>query len=123
MLAGSEVKSVRLGKLNLKDAYCKVIHGELFLVGAHISAYEKGSHFNPDERRIRKLLLHRQEIDKLRGKIEQKGLTLVPTKAYFSQGLLKIEVGLARGKELHDKRKTIKDRDIARDTERQLSKL
>ena len=122
VLAGSEVKSCRMGKINLKDSYCKVMRGELFLVNAHIGAYEKGSYFNPDERRSRKLLLKRQEIDKLRGKIEQKGFTIVPTKAYFVQGLLKIEIGLARGKEGHDKRKTIKEKDIARDTAREISK-
>jgi len=123
VLAGSEVKSVRMGKINLRDAYCKILKGELFLIGCHISAYEKGSHFNPEETRSRKLLMHRTEIDKLRGKVEQKSFTLVPTKAYFNQGLLKIEIGLAHGKELHDKRKTIKDRDIARDVQREISRI
>lgn len=104
VLAGSEVKSIRLGHVNLKDSYCIIREGEMWLVNTHITPYEKGSYFNKEATRTRKLLLKRHEIDRLRGKVEQKGLTLVPTKLYFKQGLVKIEVGLARGKELHDKR-------------------
>lgn len=120
VLVGSEVKSVRLGQVNLKDSYCIVKNGSLELVNAHISPYEKGSFFNVDSRRTRKLLMHKAEIDKLRGKVEIKGFTLVPTKMYFKQGLVKIEVGLAKGKELHDKRKTLADKDMKRSLERQL---
>lgn len=120
VLVGSEVKSVRLGQVNLKDSYCIVKNGSLELVNAHISPYEKGSFFNVDARRTRKLLMHKAEIDKLRGKVEIKGFTLVPTKMYFKQGLVKIEVGLAKGKELHDKRKTLADKDMKRSLERQL---
>lgn len=120
VLVGSEVKSVRLGQVNLKDSYCIVKNGSLELVNAHISPYEKGSFFNVDSRRTRKLLMHKAEIDKLRGKVEIKGFTLVPTKMYFKQGLVKIEVGLAKGKDLHDKRKTLADKDMKRSLERQL---
>lgn len=120
VLVGSEVKSVRLGQVNLKDSYCMVKGGNLELVNAHISPYEKGSFFNVDARRTRKLLMHKAEIDKLRGKFEIKGFTLVPTKLYFKQGLVKVEIGLAKGKELHDKRKALADKDMKRSLERQL---
>lgn len=120
VLVGSEVKSIRLGQVNLKDSYCIVKGGNLELVNAHISPYEKGSFFNVDARRTRKLLMHKAEIDKLRGKVEIKGFTLVPTKMYFKQGLVKVEVGLAKGKELHDKRKALADKDMKRSLERQL---
>lgn len=120
VLVGSEVKSVRLGQVNLKDSYCIVKGGNLELVNAHISPYEKGSFFNVDARRTRKLLMHKAEIDKLRGKVEIKGFTLVPTKLYFQQGLVKVEIGLAKGKELHDKRKALADKDMKRSLERQL---
>ena len=118
VLAGSEVKSVRLGHINLKDAFCLVRDGEMWLVNCHITPYEKGSYFNKEATRTRKLLLRRHEIDRLRGKVEQKGFTLVPTKAYFKQGLVKIEVGLARGKELHDNRATEAKKTVKRDIER-----
>lgn len=118
VLEGSEVKSVRQGRINLKDSYCLIKSGEVFLLNTHIAAYEKGSFYNPEERRTRKLLLKKTEINKLRAKIEQKGYTLVPTKAYFRQGLLKIEIGLARGKELHDKRRVLAEKDAKRETER-----
>lgn len=120
VLVGSEVKSVRLGQVNLKDSYCIVKGGNLELVNAHISPYEKGSFFNVDARRTRKLLMHKAEIDKLRGKVEIKGFTLVPTKLYFKQGLVKVEIGLAKGKELHDKRQALADKDMKRSLERQL---
>lgn len=120
VLVGSEVKSVRLGQVNLKDSYCIVKGGNLELVNAHITPYEKGSFFNVDARRTRKLLMHKAEIDKLRGKVEIKGFTLVPTKLYFKQGLVKVEIGLAKGKELHDKRKALADKDMKRSLERQL---
>lgn len=120
VLVGSEVKSVRLGQVNLKDSYCTARDGELSIINLHISPYDKGSFFNEDSRRTRRLLMHKQEIDKLRGKVEIKGYTLVPTKIYFKQGLVKIEIGLAKGKELHDKRQSIALKDMNRKLERDL---
>lgn len=120
VLVGSEVKSVRMGQVNLKDSYCTVRNDELNIINMHISPYDKGSFFNEDSRRTRKLLMHKQEIDKLRGKVEIKGYTLVPTKIYFKQGLAKIEIGLAKGKELHDKRDSIALKDMNRKLERDL---
>lgn len=118
MLKGSEVKSIRLGRVNLKDSYIFIKGGEPFLCGAHVSPYEKGSVFNPEARRDRKLLLHKEEIRKLRAKVEQKGYTLVPIKIYFEQALCKVEVGLCRGKQLHDKRASIAERDTKRELDR-----
>lgn len=120
VLVGSEVKSIRMGKVNLKDSYCMIRKGEIFLFNCHVASYEKGSHFNPDERKTRKLLLKRAEIDKLIGKVEQKGYTLIPTKVYLSGGLVKVEIALAKGKELHDKRQTLKEKDIKRMVEREI---
>ncbi|MDD4839117.1 MAG: SsrA-binding protein SmpB [Clostridia bacterium] len=117
-LVGSEVKSIRLGQVNLRDSYAVVKNGEVFLFGAHISPYEKGSIFNVDARRTRKLLLNRVEINKIKGKIDQKGYTLVPLKLYFKQSLVKIELGLCKGKELHDKRAAIKQREEKRTVDR-----
>ena len=107
VLVGSEVKSIRLGQVNMKDTYCLIRGDEIELINLHISPYEKGSYFNVDSRRARKLLLKKAEINKLRGKVEQKGYTLVPTKMYFKQGLVKVEVGVAKGKDLHDKRQSL----------------
>ncbi len=120
VLVGSEVKSIRLGGVNLKDSFCIIKNGEVFILNMHVSPYEKGSYFNEDPRRTRKLLMKRAEIDKLLGKVSAKGYTLVPTKIYFKGGLVKVEVGLARGKELHDKRDSIKEKDMKRDLQRQL---
>lgn len=120
VLVGSEVKSVRQGSLNMKDSYCLVRGDSVELINLHISPYEKGSYFNVDARRSRKLLLKKAEINKLRGKVEQKGYTLVPTKIYFKQGLVKVEVGVAKGKELHDKRQALQDKQQARQLERDL---
>lgn len=117
-LQGSEVKSVRLGNVNLKDSYAVIKNGEVFLVGAHISPYEKGSHFNPDSKRMRRLLLHKAEILKLRQKIQEKGYTLVVTKLYFKDALVKAEVALAKGKEGQDKRRQIKEREEKRNIQR-----
>ena len=117
-LVGCEVKSIRQGQINLKDSFCIVKGGEVLLMNAHIKPYEKGSYFNVDAKRPRKLLLHKKEIDKLLGAVTQKSYTLVPTKIYFRQGLVKVEVGLAKGKELHDKRKTIAYRDAKREIDR-----
>ena len=111
VLVGSEVKSVRKGAVNLKDSYAIIKGNEVFLLGVHISPYEKGSCFNEDPLRTRKLLLNRQEINKIRGKIEIKGYTLVPLKMYFKQSLVKVALGICKGKELHDKRQAIKTRE------------
>lgn len=120
VLVGSEVKSIRLGAVNMKDTYCIIRGDEIELINMHISPYEKGSYFNVDSRRARKLLLKKAEINKLRGKVEQKGFTLVPTKLYFKLGLVKVEVGVAKGKELHDKRQALQDKQQARQLERDL---
>ena len=117
-LVGSEVKSVRQGCVNLKDSFCVVKEGELWLMNAHIKPYEKGSYFNVAERRPRKLLAHKAEINKMRGKVEQKGYTLIPTEMYFKQGLVKVKVALAKGKELHDKRETEKEKQQKRNIQR-----
>lgn len=117
-LQGSEVKSVRLGNVNLKDSYAVVKNGEILLVGAHIAPYEKGSYFNPDAKRMRRLLLHKKEILKLKQKVAEKGYTLVVTKMYFKEALVKVELGLAKGKEGHDKRNAIRERDEKRIAER-----
>ena len=120
VLVGCEVKSVRLGAVNLRDSYVIVKNGEVFLLGMHISPYKMGSYFNPDPRRTRKLLLNRSEINKLRGKVEQKGYTLIPLKIYFKDALVKIELGVCKGKELHDKRAAIKERESKREVARVL---
>lgn len=120
VLIGSEVKSIRLGQVNLKDSYCIIKDGEIILLNGHISPYDKGSFFNDDPRRNRKLLLKKVEINKLRGKVEQKGFTLVPTKLYFKGGLVKVEIGVAKGKELHDKRQSLSEKESKRSLDRQL---
>ncbi len=118
VLVGSEVKSIRQGGVNLRDSFVIIKNGEVFMIGAHISPYKMGSYFNVDSRRTRKLLLNRVEINKLRGKVEQKGYTLVPLKMYFKDALVKIEVGLCKGKELHDKRASIKEKENNRNLQR-----
>ena len=120
VLVGSEVKSIRLGQVNMKDTYCLIRGDEIELINLHISPYEKGSYFNVDSRRSRKLLLKKAEINKLSGKVEKKGYTLVPTKLYFKQGLVKVEIATAKGKELHDKRQSLQDKQQARQLERDL---
>ena len=117
-LVGSEVKSIRQGAVNFKDSYAFVKNGEVLLMGAHISPYEKGSFFNTDPYRTRKLLLNKGEINKIRGKIEIKGYTLVPLKMYFKKALVKVELGICKGKHLYDKRQTIKAREEDRKMER-----
>jgi SsrA-binding protein len=122
-LKGSEVKSIRQGKANLQDGYALVRNGEALLLNVHISPYEKtAAYFNHDPRRTRKLLLHKQEIRKLIGKVEQQGLTLIPLKMYMKRGLVKMTIALAKGKKIHDKRASIKEREdkreIARATKR-----
>ena len=114
-LVGSEVKSIREGGLNFKDAYVDFRNGELFLVGCHISPYSHGTSQNHLAERVRKLLLHKREILRLGGKATEKGLTLVPLRAYFKNGRIKVEIGLARGKREHDKRDAIKKKDLDRE--------
>lgn len=121
VLTGTEVKSIRMGTLNLKDSYAEVAHGEIFIHNMHISPYEKGNIFNVDPVRKRKLLLHRQEISKLLGYITQKGLTLVPLKVYINEkGLVKIELAVAKGKKLYDKRDDIAQKDAQRRIHKEL---
>ena len=118
-LFGTEVKSLRQGRVNLKDSWCSIVKGELFINGMHISPYEKGNIFNKDPLRIRKLLLHRYEINKIEAKLKEKGLTLVPLKVYFKDSLVKVEIGMARGKKLYDKRQDIAKKDQRREAERE----
>jgi SsrA-binding protein len=113
-LVGSEVKSIRGGKANIKEAFVRIMNNEAFIVGMHVSPYEKGSYFNQDPLRQRKLLLHKREIVKLYSLATQKGLTLVPLAVYLKQGKVKIEIGIARGKKLYDKRQSIAERDAQR---------
>ena len=117
-LAGTEVKSLRMGKCSIKEAFVRIEKGEVCIYGMHISPYEKGNIFNKDPLRVRKLLLHRYEINKLEGKLKEKGLTLVPLKVYFKESLVKVEIGLARGKKLYDKRQDIAKKDQRREAER-----
>lgn len=120
-LTGTEIKSVRAGKVNLRDAYARIEDGEVWLVGMHISPYEQaGSYFQHDPLRRRKLLLHRREIARLHADLGQKGLTLVPLRLYLKRGRAKIEIGLAKGKKLYDKRDSLAERDSRRDVERAL---
>ncbi len=119
VLHGTEVKSLRLGKCSIKEAFIRIEGGEVFVYGMHISPYEKGNIFNKDPLRIKKLLMHKQEINKLLGKIKEKGYTLVPLQVYFSRGKAKIEIGLARGKKLYDKREDIAKKDARRESQRE----
>ena len=121
VLEGSEVKSLREGAVQLKDAYAEVRDGEVWLRNMHIAPYKPASRENHDPDRPRKLLLHRREIERLVGKTAERGLTLVPTRVYFSGPRAKVELALARGKEMHDKRRSIKDRETRREIERALS--
>ena len=113
-LHGTEVKSLRMGKCSIKESFVRIEKGEVFVYGMHISPYEKGNIFNRDPLRVRKLLLHRSEINKIVGKIAEKGYTLVPLKVYFKGSLVKVEIGLAKGKKLYDKRADIDKKDIRR---------
>lgn len=110
-LVGTEVKSIRQGSVNLKDSWCSIDNGELFIRGLHISPYEKGNIFNKDPLRVRKLLMHKKEINKLFGTIKQEGLTLIPLSLYFKDSRVKVQVGLCKGKKLYDKRETAAKRD------------
>jgi SsrA-binding protein len=121
-LTGTEIKSVRGGKVNLQDAYARIERGEAWLVGAHIAPWAGGNRYNHEPRRDRKLLLHRVEIDQLLGRTKAKGLTLVPLRLYFNdRGRAKVELGLARGKQLHDRRRDIAARDARRDMQREMA--
>ncbi len=117
-LHGTEVKSLRMGKCSIKESFVRVEGAEVFIYNMHISPYEKGNIFNKDPLRIKKLLLHKGEINKIAGKMSEKGYTLVPTKVYFKGSLVKVEIGLAKGKKLYDKRADIAKKDIRREAER-----
>ena len=117
-LHGTEVKSMRMGKCSIKEAFVRIEDGEVFVYGMHVSPYEKGNIFNKDPLRVKKLLLHKYEINKLLGKIKEKGYTLVPLQVYFKDGKVKVEIGLARGKKLYDKRDTIAKNDMRRQAEK-----
>ncbi len=119
VLVGTEVKSVRMGKCSIKEAFIREEKGEMYIYGMHISPYEKGNIFNRDPLRTRKLLLHRNEIRKIAGQVAQKGYTLVPLQVYFKNSLIKVEIGLARGKKLYDKRQDIAKKDMRREAERE----
>lgn len=118
-LAGTEVKSLRMGKCSIKESFIRIENGEVMIYGMHISPYEKGNIFNKDPLRVKKLLMHKYEINKLAGKIAEKGYTLVPLQVYFKDGKAKVEVGLARGKKLYDKRQDIAKKDQRREAERE----
>ena len=119
VLHGTEVKSLRMGKCSIKEAFLRIEDGEMFIYGMHISPYEKGNIFNKDPLRTRKLLLHKSEIMKLVGKVKERGYTLVPIEVYFSKGRAKMKIGLAKGKKLYDKREDIAKKDMKREAERE----
>lgn len=118
-LHGTEVKSLRMGKCSIKESFIRIENGEVYVYGMHISPYEKGNIFNKDPLRIKKLLLHKYEINKLAGKLAEKGFTLVPLQVYFKEGKVKVEIGLARGKKLYDKRQDIAKKDQKREAEKE----
>lgn len=121
VLEGGEVKSLRLGNVNLKDSFCVIHGGELLIKNMHVALYDKSGAFNTkDSRRDRKLLLHREEIVKLGAKVDQKGLTLVPLRIYFKQAIIKLELGLCQGKHTYDKKRSIMERDVKREKEREI---
>lgn len=121
VLEGSEVKSLRLGNVNLKDSFCIIHNGELFIKNMHIALYDKSGAFNTkDSKRDRKLLLHASEILKINAKITQKGLTLIPLKLYFKQALIKMELGVCQGKHTYDKKRSLMEKDLKREKERQI---
>lgn len=119
-LVGTEVKSIRQGNINLKDSYCKINNGEIFVVGMHISPYEKGNIFNKDPLRDRKLLMHKREILKLFNNIKKDGVSIIPLSVYLKGPIVKVEIGLCRGKKLYDKRESIAARDVKREIERNM---
>lgn len=117
-LHGTEVKSMRMGKCSIKESFIRIENGEIFVYGMHVSPYEKGNIFNKDPLRVKKLLMHKYEINKLAGKVAEKGYTLVPLQVYFKNGRVKTQIGLARGKKLYDKRESIARKDQRREAER-----
>lgn len=117
-LAGTEVKSIRMGKCSIKEAFIRIVNSEIFIMGMNISPYEKGNIFNKDPLRVRKLLMHKSEINKLNGEISQKGYTIVPLSVYFKEGRVKVSIGLAKGKKLYDKREAIAQKDRKREDQR-----
>ena len=119
-LAGTEVKSIRAGTLNLKDSFCTIKNGELFVRGMHISPYEKGNIFNRDPDRVRRLLMHKKEIRRLQARVMQDGIALVPLSVYFKDSRVKVELGLCKGKKLYDKRQSDADRESRRDIDRRM---
>jgi SsrA-binding protein len=119
VLTGTEIKSIRAGRVNLSDAYARIDHGEAWLIGAHIAPYEQGNRYNHEPVRTRKLLLHKDQIAELIGRTQAKGQTLVPLRLYIRDGRAKLELGLARGKKVHDKRRAIAERDRRRELERE----
>ena len=119
VLTGTEIKSIRAGRANLAEAYARIEHGEAWLIGAHIAPYEQGNRNNHEPTRTRKLLLHRDQIAELIGRTQAKGFTLVPLRLYIRNGLAKLEIGIARGKKVHDKRRAIAERDALRELERE----
>ena len=118
VLHGTEVKSLRMGKCSIKESFIRIENGEVFIYGMHISPYEKGNIFNKDPLRVKKLLLHKAEINKMLGKVKEKGISVVPLKVYLKGSLMKIEIGLAKGKKLYDKRDDIAKKDQKREAER-----
>lgn len=118
-LHGTEVKSMRMGKCSIKESFIRIENEEVYVYGMHVSPYEKGNLFNKDPLRVKKLLLHRYEINKLIGKVKEKGYTLVPLQVYFKDGKVKVEIGLARGKKLYDKRETIAKKDQMREAQKE----
>ena len=119
VLAGTEVKSLRMGKCSIKESFIRIENGEMYLYGMHIRPYEKGNIFNKDPLRVRKLLLHKKEIDKIFGKMKEQGNTVVPLQVYFKGSLVKVEIGLAKGKKLYDKRDDIAKKDQKREAQRE----
>ena len=115
VLKGTEIKSIRKGSVDLKDTFARIKNGEIYVINMYIAKYDEGNRFNHDERRERKLLLHKKEINKILEKVKQDGLTLVPLKLYFKEDKVKILLGICRGKKLYDKRETIKERDLSRE--------
>ncbi len=122
-LTGTEVKSIRTGTLNLKDSYCRVVDGELWLIGMHISPYKQGSYFNADPDRRRRLLMHKREIVRLGSRVQQEGLALIPLSLYFKDSRVKLELGLCKGKKLYDKRADAADKSARREIDRKMKEV
>lgn|SRR5699024_997722 len=123
VLKGTEIKSIRAGRVSLKDAHVRILNGEAQLINMHIAPYEQGNRFNHDPTRTRKLLLHRHQIDKLLGQVQQQGYTLVPLRLYIKKGFAKVLIGLGRGKKLHDKRDDLKQKQMKRDIDRAMREM